>query len=146
VGAGAEGRVKLSELPPNVRAAARAQMQPRRKKSAAEREVERRKARAVRDRFFAELRRAGIAVPAEEVRFHDARRYRFDFAWPAERLALEVDGGIWTWGAHGRGAGIERDQDKTNLAAALGWRVMRTTPRKLCKPVTIALIRLALEA
>lgn len=49
----------------------------------------------------------------------------FDFAWPDKRLALEVDGGIWTNGAHTRGKGKLRDDDKTNYAAACGWRVMR---------------------
>lgn len=138
--------MKLRDLPPAVRAKAREQMPARRRKTAAEKAVEAAKAKAERMRFFFELGRAGLPVPEFEVRFHPSRGWRFDYAWPDRMLALEVDGGIYSAGKHGRGDGIEKDQEKTNHAAALGWRVMRTTPRKLTKPTTISLIRLALEA
>lgn len=49
----------------------------------------------------------------------------FDFARIDKRLLLEIDGGVWTRGAHTRGQGKIRDDDKTNYAAAKGWRVLR---------------------
>jgi len=69
--------------------------------------------------------------PVPEYRFHPVRRWRFDFAWPAERggLALEVDGGQWMAGG-GRHNG-DKDREKLNVAACLGWRVLRVTPRDL---------------
>ena len=51
------------------------------------------------------------------------RQYRFDFAWPGQRVAIEVDGGQWS--PHGGRHGTDRDREKLNLAAALGWRVLR---------------------
>lgn len=58
-----------------------------------------------------------------EYRFHPSRRWRFDFAFPAERVAVEVDGGQWLprGGRHAR----DSDREKLNAAACLGWRVFR---------------------
>jgi very-short-patch-repair endonuclease len=82
----------------------------------------------------------GIKRPVLEHRFHPVRKWRFDFAWPIYYVALEVDGGIWTRGAHGRGTGIARDQEKKNEAASLGWLVLSVQPRQLCTEETARLI------
>lgn len=53
------------------------------------------------------------------------RQFRFDFAWPDSdggKISLEIQGGIFTKGAHSTGTGLTRDFIKGNLAAALGWR------------------------
>lgn len=71
---------------------------------------------------------AGLPVPVTEHRFHPVRKHRFDLAWPAYRLALEIQGGVWVGGKHGRGSGILRDYEKLNLAASRGWRVLQFTP------------------
>ena len=42
-----------------------------------------------------QLRAAGVDGFTQEYRFHPARRWRFDVAWPAQRIAVEVDGGQW---------------------------------------------------
>lgn len=63
--------------------------------------------------------------PVREHRFHADRRWRFDFAFPAERVAVEVEGGIFVKGRHSRGAGMRADMDKYNAACELGWRVLR---------------------
>jgi hypothetical protein len=52
-------------------------------------------------------------------------------AWPERKLAIEVQGGIWTGGAHARGAGIERDMEKHNLCVIAGWRLFYCAPAKL---------------
>ena len=65
--------------------------------------------------------------PLAEFRFHPERRWRFDFAWPAEQLAIEVEGGTYTRGRHNRPVGFAQDCEKYNSAALLGWRVLRYT-------------------
>lgn len=63
-----------------------------------------------------------------EIMFHARRRWRFDYADTVNKIAIEIEGGIWSGGAHSRGKGIMRDIEKYNAAQALGWRVYRTTP------------------
>ena len=62
-----------------------------------------------------------------EYRFHPARRWRFDFALPELKLAIECDGGGWSNGRHTRGKGFIEDCKKLSEAALLGWRVIRVT-------------------
>jgi hypothetical protein len=73
----------------------------------------------------------GLPMPTREYPVAPDRRWRFDYAWPAERVALEVDGGTWIGGRHSRALGFERDCRKLNQAAAAGWRVLRVTPGML---------------
>jgi very-short-patch-repair endonuclease len=72
-----------------------------------------------------------LPLPEAEYRFHPVRKHRLDFAWPDSRLGLEVEGGVWTRGRHGRGSGIVKDMEKANLLAELGWRLLRVTPKGL---------------
>lgn len=91
------------------------------------------------------LKARKMPTPELEYRFHPVRKFRLDYAWVDAKVGLEVDGGIWTGGAHGRGTGITRDQEKTNLAAGLGWRILRCTPSKLFADEIIDYIARALE-
>lgn len=79
-----------------------------------------------------------LPPPAREYRFHPSRRWRFDLAWPEYRVAVEVDGGVYTrgedgqqGGRHQRPEGFERDCEKVSTAAAIGWRVLKVTPRQV---------------
>ena len=65
-----------------------------------------------------------------ELQFCEGRRWRFDLACPAERLAFEVSGGTWT-GGHARGQAQEAEYDKLNTAQMLGWRVFQFTNRQV---------------
>ena len=85
----------------------------------------------------------GVPPPVSEHKFHPARKWRFDFAWPEVRLALEVEGGVWTGGRHTRGAGFLKDIEKYNVAACLGWRVLRCTPGTLLHRETIEAVKQA---
>jgi very-short-patch-repair endonuclease len=58
-----------------------------------------------------------------ELRFAPPRRWRFDFAFPPERIAIEVNGALGR-GRHSRLAGQEADYEKLNAALELGWRVL----------------------
>lgn len=83
--------------------------------------------------------------PTREHRFHPERRWRFDLAWPALRVAVEVDGGAWVGGRHTSGAGFEADCEKLSVAAANGWRVLRVTPRHVNDGRALTWILAALE-
>lgn len=91
--------------------------------------------------FLALLKRERLPAPEAEYRFHDTRKWRLDYCWPLAKVALEVEGGVWTGGRHTRGAGFLRDVEKYNELARLGWRLLRTTPKGLHDLSTIALIR-----
>lgn len=72
-----------------------------------------------------------LPLPVREYKFWPGRRFRFDYAWVNERIAVEIEGGIWTQGRHARGPGMLSDMEKYNQAAKMGWRVFRFTPRDL---------------
>jgi very-short-patch-repair endonuclease len=74
------------------------------------------------------IKALGLPPPQFEHRFDDKRKWRFDFAWPRRKIAVEIDGGIWTGGRHTRGLGFSADLEKLNAAVELGWRVYRFTP------------------
>ena len=62
--------------------------------------------------------------------FYNGRRWRFDFAWPRRRVAVEVEGGVFSRGRHVRPSGFINDCEKYNAAALDGWTVLRLVPRK----------------
>jgi very-short-patch-repair endonuclease len=92
-----------------------------------------------------QIKAEGLPTPEREFRFHETRRWRFDFAWPDRKLAVEVDGGVWTRGRHTRGAGFERDCEKLNEAVLLGWRVLRVTPGMVKLGEAVRVLKVALE-
>ena len=95
--------------------------------------------------FLLQLRAIGLPAPEQEYRFHQARKWRFDFAWPEKQLAVEVEGGVWTDGRHTRGDGFEKDAEKYNAACEAGWTVLRYTPKYLRNGEAIEQVRRMLE-
>lgn len=91
------------------------------------------------------IRAAGLPEPEREYRFLEGRTFRFDFAWPEQRLALEVEGGIWLNGRHTRGAGFQTDCWKYNEAAAGGWRVLRVTEELITNGMAVKWLERMLE-
>lgn len=78
--------------------------------------------------FEEQLKRSRQIPPYErEVRFHPTRKWRFDFAWPDLKCAVEIEGATWHAGRHTRGSGFVKDAEKYAEAAILGWRVIRVT-------------------
>ena len=66
--------------------------------------------------------------PEREWVFHPIRKWRFDFAWPAIKLAVEVEGR-----RHLTYAGFIEDCDKYNTATKMGWRVLRYVPARVTR-------------
>jgi hypothetical protein len=87
----------------------------------------------------------GIPAPVYEYKFHPVRRWRFDLCWLPQRLALEVQGGIFVRGRHSRGAALLKEWDKLNTAAGMGWRLLYCQPRDLCTDAAAEYIRNALQ-
>jgi len=73
----------------------------------------------------------GLPMPVKEYRFHPHRRWRFDYAWPEYKVAIEIEGGSWIYGRHNRAKGFVNDMEKYNEAVMLGWRVLRYTPEQI---------------
>lgn len=66
-------------------------------------------------------------IPERELKFSE-RKFRFDFAWPIQKVAVEIDGlGGW----HQTAAMLSKDHEKSNLAQELGWVILRYTSRQL---------------
>ena len=81
----------------------------------------------------------------KEFRFHATRRWRFDYAFPTLKIAVEVDGGVWTGGRHINPAGYINDMEKLNNAAAMGWLVLRITTDDRFAIKTYELIKQTIE-
>lgn len=71
------------------------------------------------------LRSAGLPPAAFQHELRHSGRFvaRVDFAYPAVRLAIEVDG----WAPHSSPAAFQSDLTRQNALVALGWTVLRFT-------------------
>lgn len=88
----------------------------------------------------------GLPRPETEFRFDSKRKWRFDFAFPEHKVALEVEGGVWIRGRHTRGSGFILDMAKYNAAAALGWRVLRCTPQDIKSGKALTMVEQVLQS
>ena len=79
---------------------------------------------ALENLFAMQLDSAGLTGYVREYQAIPGRKFRFDFAFLRERLLVEINGGTYNGGAHGRGVGINRDYEKNNLAVKFGWDVL----------------------
>lgn len=92
--------------------------------------------------FFTLLCRSDLKVECvKEHKFHPTRRWRFDYAIPTAKIAIEVEGGVWTGGRHTSPKGFLNDMEKYNTATIMGWRLLRTTPERLCSNETLQMVR-----
>lgn len=95
--------------------------------------------------LFTTLCKSDLSVDCvKEFRFHPVRKWRFDYAIPEHKIALEVEGGVWTGGRHTSPKGFLGDIEKYNTATLLGWRVFRTTPDELYTGATLKLLKTAI--
>ena len=98
------------------------------------------------EEFEQQLSLTGSPAWEREYRFYYPRRWRFDFAFVASNVAAEIEGGTWIKGRHTRGAGFERDCEKYNTAALMGWTVFRFTPAMVRSGEALNIIEQALAA
>ena len=125
-------RIKLQDLSPEVR---RRVQDADWKSSRAEHKTNMPK-ETLSEPFDELLRRFSRNLFAKRVReyvFHGERKWRFDFAWLQERVAVELEGGVFKSGGKGHRSirNFLRDCEKYNAAAELGWRVLRYTAKDL---------------
>lgn len=90
--------------------------------------------------FTLMLAEEGIEVE-REYKFHPVRLWRFDYAIPKLKIAIECDGGVWNYGRHVRPTGYIKDMKKFNAAAELGWLVLKYTPEQLNSSYSIIEIK-----
>jgi very-short-patch-repair endonuclease len=76
-----------------------------------------------------------MPTPNVEWRFDTVRKWRFDYAWPVQKVAVEIDGGQWRVG--GGRHNTDADREKLNSAACAGWCVLRFSTHTLeVEPLT----------
>lgn len=94
--------------------------------------------------LFTKLCHSDLGVECvKELRFHPKRKWRFDYAIPDYKIALEVEGGVWTGGRHTSPKGFLGDIEKYNTATLMGWIVLRTTPDELMTAKTMDILKSA---
>lgn len=72
-----------------------------------------------------------IPIPQPEYKFHPTRQWAIDYAWPDVKVALEIEGGVWTRGRHVRPIGYIKDMEKYNSMVLCGWLLLRFTPNNI---------------
>ncbi|GAB4080456.1 hypothetical protein GCM10028783_14040 [Modestobacter muralis] len=77
------------------------------------------------------LAASDLPGPVAQFEVRDAGAFvaRVDFAWPAQKVALEYDG-LW----HADPAQFRRDRERLNRLTAAGWRVVFATAADLHRP------------
>lgn len=104
--------------------------------------IQQRGPQAPKNDFFTTLCHSDLKVECiKEHRFHPIRKWRFDYAIPEFKIAIEIDGGVWTQGRHTRPQGYLNDMEKFNAAAAMGWVVLKFTPDSQHTAATLNIIR-----
>lgn len=100
------------------------------------------------ERLAFHLKAEGLTGFERQYRWCPGRAYRADFAWPAAKLIVEVQGGVHIKGArsHTGGTGYQYDRERTNEAVILGWRVLEFTPKLIKSGRAVFAVKRALEA
>lgn len=95
-----------------------------------------------------DLEQIGLSSFTVEYLFHATRKWRFDFAFVAEKVAVEYDGGIFDNGPSGHTSvsGIMRDIEKINEAQLAGWLVIRVTPQSVANGTALRYAKRALKS
>ena len=81
----------------------------------------------------------GPELVTEEM-LNEGRRFRTDFSHAASKVAIEIEGGVWTAGRHLRPLGFISDAQKYNQLEMDGWSVLRLVPDMISEPYLQAVI------
>ena len=108
--------------------------------------------------FYEQITNSGLPEPLwgdKEHRFHPERRWRFDFAWPDYKLAVELEGGTYSHGKQKDGkqlksrhltpTGFYNDCHKYAEAAILGWLVIRADAKMVKNQEALRLTARAIQ-
>ena len=79
----------------------------------------------IEDSFALMLNHHQLPPPIREHRFDTERKWRFDFAWIDQKIAVEIEGISWSSTRHQRLSGFLKDCEKYERALQLGWIVYR---------------------
>tara|TARA_R110002050_G_scaffold88950_5_gene187401 strand:+ start:3026 stop:3430 length:405 start_codon:yes stop_codon:yes gene_type:complete len=60
-----------------------------------------------------------------EYKFYDTRKWRIDIFIPDLKVAIELEGGVYTYGRHTRPKGFLADIEKYNKISILGLKLLR---------------------
>ncbi len=65
--------------------------------------------------------------PERDYHFALPRKWELDFAWPASKVAVEIQGGLFKGHGHQRALAYTRDCQKNNAAVVRGWKLLHYT-------------------
>jgi len=90
---------------------------------------------------------AAMMVLTNEHQFarHLKRKFRFDFCHEPSRTAIELQGGVWTHGAHVRPKQYKSDCEKALLARELMWATVALTTDMVASEYVNRIIDLCLS-
>jgi very-short-patch-repair endonuclease len=114
----------------------------------AKKELEKLRQERRKQRFIESCKDAGLDV-VPEYKFHETRKWRIDFYFESgqKKVALEIEGGVWSGGRHTRGSGFQKDMEKYNEMTKHGILLLRFQPKDLDSPEDIiSTIKNALDA
>lgn len=103
------------------------------------------KAPDIEGALVVDLLQAGLGGFERNYQFDPVRKWELDFAWVMARVAIEVQGGVHSRGAHVRPVGFKRDCRKSCRAQLMGWIVLPCTAADLKDKSIIADVETALE-
>lgn len=89
-----------------------------------------------------ELGSKGIRKKCKELGLKD---WRFDFAWIDEKIAVEVQGGMFIYGRHTRGGALKSEYSKLNEAQLRGWIVLVVDDSAISQKRAVLWIEKALQ-
>jgi len=96
--------------------------------------------------FVRQMKDAELPECEREYVFHDKRKWRFDFAFVEQKVAVEYDGGIFDrQPSHSSIAGILRDKEKVTEAQLAGWIVIQITAQQVPDGSALRYVKRALN-
>lgn len=87
------------------------------------------------DLFISICKSLKLNPPVKEYQFCKDRKWRIDYSWVELKLAVEIEGGLYSFGRHTRAGGYIKDMEKYNRLTEEGWSLLRYPYSKDCKKV-----------
>ena len=97
-------------------------------------------------KFERDIALLGFPAPVREVLFAHPRRWRFEWAYPDHKIAIEYQGGNYHGkGAHNSITGLQRDYEKFTEAALRGWTLILIDAKSVTTGQAVQWLERALE-